>query len=152
MLPFGVFCSGQLHGIWSCQTLDTAPQLFSFFSQDGGPLTFNAVFVSAQRKAGFVASCRRQPCVPGRFSGHCDLGRSCPALRLMFNSSITSSRQRASLSAMLFAALLPRMFFRASLPAEGSLASTDAPQCIASADVLHRLASLSYRKTSPTLA
>ncbi|WP_292593964.1 hypothetical protein, partial [Mesotoga sp. UBA5847] len=32
-------------------------------------------------------------------SGHCDLGRSCPALRLMFYSSITSSRQRTSLPA-----------------------------------------------------
>jgi len=39
----------------------------------------------------------RQPCVPGCFSGHCDLGRSCPALRLMFYSSITSTCQRASL-------------------------------------------------------
>jgi len=43
------------------------------------------------------------------------------------------------------AALRPGVVF-------ASLASTDAPQCIASADVLHRLASLSYRKTSPTLA
>ena len=29
----------------------------------------------------FLASCRRQPCVPGRFSGHCDLAWSLPALR-----------------------------------------------------------------------
>jgi len=93
------------------------------FSENGGPLTFNVVFISAQRKAGFVASwrksasitspdappgitssrsephfhrrsfgaslpdevglasCRRQPCVPGCFSGHCDLAWSSPALR-----------------------------------------------------------------------
>ena len=36
----------------------------------------------------------RQPCVPGCFSGHCDLGRSCPALRLMFYSTITSWRSQ----------------------------------------------------------
>ena len=51
------------------------------FSENGGPLTFNVVLISAQRKAGFVASWRRQPCVPGRFSGHCVLAWSSPALR-----------------------------------------------------------------------
>ena len=45
---------------------------------------------------GSIASWRdlRQHCVPGCFSGHCDLGRSCPALRLMFYSSITSWRSQ----------------------------------------------------------
>jgi hypothetical protein len=36
------------------------------FSEDGGPLTFNVVFISAQRKAGFAASWRESASLESR--------------------------------------------------------------------------------------
>ena len=57
---------------------------------------------------------------------------------------ITSSRQRASLPAMLFAASLPRMFFRASLPGEASLASRRRRHCVLLQQCLLRGSSWSF--------
>ena len=78
-------------------------------AENGGPLTFNVVLISAQRKAGFVASCRRQPCVPGCFSGHCDLAWSLPALRPgMFFAGIASTDAPQCNASDLIAVFHPR--------------------------------------------
>ena len=59
-----------------------------------------------------LASCRRQPCVPGCFSGHCDLAK--PALRPpMFFRRLASnfSSDCLSLSALVSAANLSTTLF-----------------------------------------
>jgi hypothetical protein len=92
-------------------------------------LTFNVVFISAQRKAGFVASCRSRHCVrrcfsapcvssiritspdasPGIATWHdprqpCVPARSSPALRLIspVTGSLSSLVSKANLSTTLF--------------------------------------------------
>ncbi len=113
-----------------------------------------------------IASCRRQPCVPGCFSGHCDLAK--PALRppmffrrlalisaVIFPASRRSDSRQCSSRCFLLVSQGRNCLSTNSLkiaPAEGSLASPDAFPGIATWRSLARFLPASRPGFLPSLA